>query len=269
MTTNNLLRGIKRHLPIILTVAGTVGTIATAIVSSKCTVKALATIDREEIEKGRPLENDEILKAAWKNYIPAALTAIATAACIIGSGAISKKQQASLMSAYMLLANSYKRYRSKVKQIYGEEGHEKVMASIASDKLAGIEQARDAAIYTPGFAKDTYLDWGVDDQETKHLFYESFGKRYFTSTINRVLQAEIAANHNLSLGGWVSLNDFYEFLGLEPVTGGDEIGWCVCDSYYVMEFDHYRAQLEDAPDGLEALVIDYSWIPQTEEELEL
>ena len=264
MTMNNLLRDIKRHLPIILTVAGTVGTIATAIVSSKCTVKALATIDSEEIEKGRPLENDEILKAAWKSYIPAALTAIATAACIIGSGAISKKQQASLMSAYMLLANSYKRYRSKVKQIYGEEGHKDIINSIGADTLEGVEKAKIQTIYKNDYLKKTTLDWGVDDQEVKHLFYESYGRRYFTSTINRVLQAELSANYNLAQDGWLSINDFYQFLGIDTVEGGDLVGWGVCDGNYVMEFNHYRAQLEDSPDGLEALVIDYEWIPEND-----
>lgn len=243
-----LLRGIKKAAPAVFTALSVAGVVLTAVVTAKCTIKAL-----EQAE-----ERDD----AWKCYIPAALTAIATAACIIGNGIFNHKQRASLMAAYALLSNQYKQYRTKAKEIYGEDANRKIQTAI-------IEQTNpDNVIKTPGIAHTTTLDWGLDYQETEHLFYESFGKRYFTSTISKVLQAEIALNHNIAVGGFVSINDFYEFLGLSTVCGGEEIGWSLCDCYYFVEFDHYRAKLEDTPDGLEALVIDYMWLPQTEDEIE-
>ena len=262
MNIRTILRPIKRHLPLILSIAGAVGTVATAILSAHGTIKAIAEIDSEEIEKKRTLERDELIKAAWKCYIPTALTAIATAACILGSGAVSRKQQASLIGAYTLLAGSYKKYREKVREVYGAEADAKILST-----MQHVEHTKsDQTMFTPGaIGESTTLDWGDDDDEVQHLFYDTVGGRYFTSTKSKVYQAEIALNHNLCLGGWVSLNDFYEFLGLETVTGGDEIGWCVCDSYYFMEFNHYRTRLTESPDGehWDAYIIDYEWIPES------
>ena len=252
MNLKPVLHKLKKATPFILSGLSVIGVAATAILSAKATVKALEKTETED--------------DAWKCYIPTALVAIATAACIIGNGVFNRKQQASLIAAYTVLEQSYKRYRSKTKELYGEDANKKIMNAIAVDKT------KDAGpILNPGLLGDTTLDWGVDDEETKHLFYDSFTHKYFESTISRVLQAEIAVNRNLALGGWVSFNDFYDFLGLEHINGGDEIGWCVCDSYYFMDFSHYPTQVEETQDGvpLTALVIDYEWLPETEEGLGL
>lgn len=37
--------------------------------------------------------------------------------------------------------------------------------------------------------------------------------------------AEYHINRNLALRGYVELNEFYEFLGLEPTAFGSEVGW--------------------------------------------
>lgn len=260
MNAKPFFHSLKRHLPLILSIAGAAGTIATAILSAHGTIKAIAEIDSEEIEKNRALERDELIKATWKCYIPTALTAIATAACILGSGAISRKQQASLIGAYTLLASSYKKYRDKVKEVYGKEADAQILST-----MSHVEHSKeDQHILTPNLGGDLTLDWGDDEDEVQHLFYDTIGGRYFTASKSRVYQAEIALNHNLALGGCVSLNDFYEYLGIETVTGGDEVIWCVCDSYYFMEFNHYRTHLTESPDGehWDAYVIDYEWVPE-------
>lgn len=238
-----LLRKAKKALPYILSGLSIAGVVATAIFSAKATAKAL-----EHVE-----ERDD----TWKCYIPTALTAIATALCIIGNGILNKKQQASLVAAYTLLASNYKKYREKTKEICGEETDQKIICSI------DVEEPKKEIIFNPGVVLPASLDWGIDEEETQHLFYEAFGKRYFTSTADKVRLAEMMMCNNLYSNGWVSINDFYRYLGLETVTGGDEIGWCVCDGCFI-EFDHYKSKLEDAPDGLEALVIDYIWIPEPE-----
>lgn len=241
------LKKLKKAAPYILSGLSVVGVVATAVLSAKNTVKALEQADKR----------DDV----WKCYIPTALSVIATAAVIIGNGVLNHKQQASLISAYTVLASTYKKYRDKTKETYGVEADRRIMQAIA------VEKPKPIVISRPGVTAVSSLEWGVDSQETEHLFYDRFSDRYFTSTINKVLQAEMNLSYDFSLGGWVSMNDFYELLGLEKVDGGDEVGWSVCDDLYFIEFDHYTELIEDprTDDSLEALVIDYIWPPDTQE----
>ena len=92
-------------------------------------------------EKGEELTNFEIVKTAGPAYIPATVTGIATIACIFGANVLNKRRQAALMSAYALLDTSYKEYKGKLKELYGEEVHQNIVNSIA------IEKADDVAIH--------------------------------------------------------------------------------------------------------------------------
>lgn len=251
MNYKPILRKLKKATPYILSALSVIGVVATAVLSAKATAKAL-----EQVE-----ERDDI----WKCYIPTALTAIATCACIIGNGVLNRKQQASLISAYTLLASSYKKYRNQAKEIYGPDADQKIINGMA------VEKAKmDFQIYSPDLVSTATSGWGREEDEVKHLFYDSFSERYFESTLSRVYQAELAINRNMnvSCGGFVTCNDFYKFLGLEPIAGGDEIGWAICDCYTFIDFSHHVQKIEDEPGGLVVYVIDYMWIPQTPEELD-
>lgn len=251
MNYKPILRKLKKAAPYILSGLSVIGVAATAILSAKATAKAL-----EQVE-----ERDD----TWKCYIPTALTAIATCACIISNGVLNRKQQASLISAYTLLAGSYKKYREKTKAIYGEEADRLIINGMA------VEQAKTGfKIYNQGLVNVTSSGWDHEEDEVKHLFYDTLSERYFESTLSRVYQAELALNRNMSVscGGFVTVNDFYKFLGLEPISGGDEIGWALCDCYTFVEFNHYSQKIEDDPGELEVYVIDYEWLPQTPAELD-
>lgn len=241
-----IFKKIKKAIPIALSIGSVIGVFATGVLSATATIKALEKVETQD--------------DAWKCYIPAALTAIATAACIISCGVLNHKRQASLLSAYALLANSYKQYREKTKEICGEDADRKIRQAIR------VEQPKKVEVRRSGLITCSTLDWGTDDEEVKHLFYDTYSNRYFESTISKVLQAEINIGNDFSLGGWVCMNDFYDQLGLEHVDGGDEVGWCVCDDLYFIEFDHRRELIEDTiyGDYIEALVIDYVWPPNTE-----
>ena len=102
---------IKRNAPTILTCLGAVGVIVTAVMAVKGTPKALTLLENAKEEKEEELTKLEKIKIAGPVYIPAIITGAATIACIFGSNSISKNQQATLMSAYALLDNSYKEYK--------------------------------------------------------------------------------------------------------------------------------------------------------------
>ena len=59
------------------------------------------------------------------------------------------------------------------------------------------------------------------------LFYEPESGRYFMSTWNDITKAanELNASALTNMSGVISLNDWFEKLGLDPVAMGEEVGW--------------------------------------------
>lgn len=223
----NLMKFVQKNSSTILTCIGAAGTIATAVLTGKATVKAVRIADGMQYfdpEIGYALEAPKkaIVKAVWKEYIPAAGVGIATIACIFGANALNKHQQATILSAYAMLDQTYKEYRNKVKETLGEESSKKVDDYIADEKCKA----------TPLVPK-----------EDQFMFYETFYGQPFTRTMDEVKDAEYRLNQKFAMEGEVTINDFYEFLGLTPILTGDFIGWKQEDSfddynYQWIEFEH-------------------------------
>lgn len=231
-------RSLKKASPTILTCIGAAGVVATAVLAVKATPKAdsLIKADSRRNHDGDPYAATklEAVKSCWKCYIPAAATGVATIICIFGANTLNKKQQASLASAYALVNRSYSDYKHKLKELYGEDAHKKIMESIAAEK-----SSMPPITATGGFSNSS-LEF-EDANEEQRLFYDSFSKRYFQATISQVLQAEYHINRNMVLGAFVTLNDFYDFLGISHVEGGDVVGWLLSDNMYWIDFDNSKA----------------------------
>lgn len=214
-TVNGLLRQsqrfIKKNASTILTTIGGAGVIVTAVMAVKATPKALQLIEQAEAEKREKLTKIETVTTAGVVYIPAVLTGTATIACVFGASILNKRQQAALMSAYALLDSSYKEYRSKVIDLYGED-----------------TQIKEEIV------KDKYEKTDIPDADDKMLFYDEFSKQYFRSTMIDVQNAEYFINRDLVMRDYATLNEFYDYLGIPPHPAGDELGWS-CG----MNFDYY------------------------------
>ena len=226
-------RFLGRNGSTILTCVGAAGVVATAVMAVKATPKASMLIEKAKEEKGESLTKFEIVKVAGPSYIPSIITGAATIACIFGSNIISKRQQATLMSAYALLDNSYKEYKKKTDELYGEEAGKHIREEIAKDKYTG--------------------DDALEDNE-KELFYDFYSGRYFESTKEAVMWAEYETNRALFVNGGVGINEFYEFLDNEKVRPRpeyDNIGWSCCqmeEMYWHpwIEFDHSETIIDDS-----------------------
>lgn len=126
---------LKRHSSTILTVMGAIGVGATAVIAVKDTPKALRILDEAEQEKGEELTVKEKIITAGPVYIPAIAVGVSTIACIFGANALNKRNQAALMSAYALLDQSYKDYKRKVSDIYGEDADKKIIEEVTKEEL--------------------------------------------------------------------------------------------------------------------------------------
>lgn len=255
-------KALKKASPTILSILGTAGVIVTAVLAVKATPKALERIEdakgTKQPENGERLTPMETIAACWQCYIPATATGIATIGCILGANILNRRQQAALTSAYALLNRTYQDYRKSVKNVFGEEGHKRVLQDMAVERVP-----EEHTIYTQGTFSSTTLDFCVPEEE--HLFYDIYSNRQFASTIGKVLQAEYHLNRMFALNGSVSLNDLYNYLGLEPVKDGDDIGWWVDDNdeIYWVDFDHSVTFIDDGPDRpqVECLLIEFAKPP--------
>ena len=232
----------KRNSSTILTCVGSIGVVTTAVLAVKATPKAIRLLESDEEEKGEELTTLETIKIAGPAYIPAAITCVSTIACIFGANILSKCQQASLMSAYALVENSYKEYKNKLKTLYGDDADKKITKEIV---------------------KDRYENYDVSVSDEKQLFFDYFSMRYFESTMEEVLIGENNFNKNLTLNGYASLNELYDSLGIPRVDYGYELGWSheaggAFYGYSWIDFEHEKITLEG---DLECCIISMSHEP--------
>lgn len=226
----------------ILTCVGAAGVVVTTVLAIKATTKASELLDQAEEEKGEELTNIEVIKVVSPVYIPTAVTGAATIACMFGANVLNKRKQASLVSAYALLDASFKDYKSKVIELYGKDADEKVRSEIA---------------------KDHYDGEGNNVEGDELLFYDQFSGRYFESTMANVIKAEYDLNRQMAINNGAYLNEFYEFLGIDTIKSGNELGWStgILESMYWaewVEFDHEKVTMDD---GLECYIISMRYEP--------
>lgn len=195
---------IKQNASTILTYIGATGVIITAVMASKETPKVLRLLEDAKEKKGEKLNKWEKIKIAGQAYIPSIATGATTIACIFSSNVISKHQQAMLISAYALLDNSFKEYKKKVDEVYGEKANKKIRKEIVKEKYIGSGKSIDNA---------------------KELFYDFYSGRYFESTKESVIWAQYETNRAMIVNGAVCLNEYYGLLGLEEKPEYEMLGW--------------------------------------------
>lgn len=251
----NVKTFFKRNASTILTCLGGAGVIATSIMSVKATTKVASLI--KNAEKGDELTKWETTKIVTPYYAPVVAIGAATITSIFGANLLSRHQQISLVSAYALLDGSYKSYKNKVREVYGEEAHQSIMDSIA------IEKAEDVYINSSYLCNSCNL--AVEEHSSEYkLFYDEYSERFFESTIEQVITAEYHLNRNYILRGSAVLNELYDFLGLEPTDYGNTIGWApLDDGMYWIDFNHRKAETKD---GTEFYVLEIPFAPTVDYE---
>ena len=233
----------RKHSSTILTVVGSAGVVATTVLAVKATPKALALMEEAKEEKGDELTALETAKVAWKPYVPATIVGVSTIACIFGINHLSTRNQASLMSAYALLDSSYKEYREKVEELYGDGSDVNVKQEIVKAKYGKLE--------------DVYEEEGTE------LFFDYEGCRWFWSTIEEVEEAEYKFNQQLTMSGFGCVNEFYDLLGLEHTDAGFQLGWSSFENDALYGLDSFKVNLEktEMEGGMECWIMTYPCPP--------
>ena len=242
---------LRKAAPTILSCLGSAGLVATTVLAVQATPTAIKLLKQDGIctkedMKTRP---KDVIRVCWKPYLATVLVGSASIVCIFGANILNQKSQASLASAYALANESYKRYRAAASKVYGEDADRKIKAQVAKDANVTCDGM---SIYSAD----------LDPNEDLILCYDMFSNRYFKSTIASVMNAEYHLNRNLVLRGDASINEFYEFLGIDHIDGGDEIGWSMSElvdnGLMWLDFENARSAIDG---GLMCCVVSPIWDP--------
>lgn len=248
---------LTKHSPEILTGIGVTGMFGTVIMAVQATPKALELIDaykttREESANIIPGETIivpeptklEIIKIAWKPYIPAALLGIASATCIVGASAVNAKRNAALATAYAISERTLIKYRDKVIDTIGEKKEKDIREKIAQDEVSK-KSSQDTQIIVTGKGNTLCMD--------------SISGRLFRSDIDKIRKIVNELNRQLLNSQYISLQDFYNEIGLKPTKNSDDLGWNLDDGLIDVSFSSCITD-DDEP----CIVVDYMVAPRYE-----
>ena len=166
----------------------------------------------------------EKLLVLTKHYSPAfAIMALSTGGLI--SVLVSKnKEIAGLALACAASEKLYSEYRQSVVDTVGEKKEIEIQDNLATKKV------QETAI--PETIKESLLI--ADDSSV--LCQDLWTGRYFKSTRQKIDSGLNEANAQLNDDGYLSLNDFYYFIGLDSVVGGVELGWSISNGTIKLEY---------------------------------
>lgn len=230
----NMKLFVRRNSGTILTCVGAVGVVATAITTAKAAPKAKEVLAMAEAQKGEKLTRMEAIRISGPMFLPSVIIGTATIGCIFGANLLNKRQQAALVSAYALLDSSYKSYRDKVAEVYGEEAEKSIKAAVAED----LSQDREEP-----------------ENENDVLFFDFISMQHFYSTLEEVMDATYRFNNNLAISKYSCVNEYLDTLGVPRVDWGYELGWNAYDfdtGEYKVDFVIEKTVHDD---GLEQYII--------------
>lgn len=212
--TTNIGKSLKSNSPTILTALGICGVIVTSYLTAKASFKAAEVINKEQweldsFEKSHPLDLKEKTKLVWKNYIPPVVSGAVTIGCILGANKSNGNKTAAAVAAYSLTENLFGEYRKKVVEELGERKEEKIRDEIAQEHVSKIPSREVVVTTVSGHV----------------LCCELYTGRYFRSDMETLRKAQNDLNVMVNNQIYVSLDEFYDLVGLQSTSNSDQLGW--------------------------------------------
>ncbi len=205
---------IKKHSSQLRTISEIVGGGLIIYFTASGTVKAVRKVDAYKAETGRDdLSTKELFQLCWKCYVPAATALASTVTVSAVSEHITrnahKEQIKGLETAYNLVKSTAQLYSEKVAETIGEEKEAAIKEEVKKERSEMIKN-------NPSMFLASSND--------RVLCVDSFG-REFETTVAMIENARNKANEVMIKCDYISLNDFYGFLGLSTTKMGDDLGW--------------------------------------------
>lgn len=241
---------LKKHSPEILVVAGIAGTVVSAVLACKATTKVAEILDEtkgtlDTIHEGMETgaingqeyttedgKKDTVVVYAQtgvklvKLYAPAIILGTLSITSILASNNILRKRNVALGAAYAAIDKSFKEYRGRVIECFGEQVDTELKYGIKAKKFEEIEV--DPETGKEKKVKKTVMVADPNLQSDYAVYFDSKSRNYETNPdYNRMfLKAQQAfANDKLQTRGHLFLNEVLDDLDLPRTPAGQIVGW--------------------------------------------
>jgi predicted HTH domain antitoxin len=238
---------IKKHSPEILLVAGVVGVVTSAVMACKATTKVNEILSnaKEQTDKVHQVLADETVPAEQyseedgkkdlaiiyvqtglnlvKIYGPSVILGTLSIASILASNNILRKRNIALAAAYTAVDTSFKDYRKRVVERFGEKLDKELRYDIKAEEVE--------TTVTDENGNETVVKEVVNTAHDKSVYAKCFDEYNPNWTKNAdlnfcfVKNVQNFMNEKLQSEGFVFLNDVYAALGFNKTTAGQLVGW--------------------------------------------
>lgn len=286
-TLNRATMFLRKHSPEILVFGGVAGMVASGVMACKATVhlpevrdKVQAKIDAVHNQKKNDACNAEddngrnIAKAYFqagveyaKLYAPSCIVGGLSIAGILAGNNILRKHNVALAAAYATLDTSYKQYRSRVADRFGEDVereilydiHEKTVKETVIDENGKAKEIKKKVAVSGCIGEYArYFEQGASIAWEPNMEYNMF----FLNLQQRI------ANDQLRAHGFLFLNDVYQMLGFPKTRAGQAVGWVYDqenadkyknDNYIDFRIQEIRRTDKNDPNGcVETILLDFN-----------
>lgn len=277
---------LKKYSPEILVAAGVVGTVASTVMACKATTK-LDSILEETKEKVDLIheysENEEFgdryspedakkdltivyaqtaVKVA-KLYAPAVLIGALSITSILASTNILRKRNIALAAAYATIDHSFKDYRKRVVERFGEEVDRQLKYNLKTQEIE--ETVVDPETGEETTQKKTVEVANIDGYSEYARFFDDGCKGWEKDAEMNLMflrAQQRYANDLLMARGHLFLNEVYDMLGIERTKAGQVVGWVYdpdrkdIDNFVDFGFaDCYKEKARDFINGYERTIL--------------
>lgn len=248
---NKTVMKLKKHSSEILVVAGVVGAVASAVIACKATTKvgkiteeakdmidsihesekngitpAGETYTKEDAQKELAITYVQTGVKYAKLYAPAVILGSLSITSILASNNILRKRNVALGAAYAAIDKSFKEYRGRVIERFGEQVDHELKYNIKAKKFEEVET--DPETGKQKKVKKTVMVTDPNLQSDYAVYFDNKSRNYETNMdYNRMfLKAQQQfANDKLQARGHIFLNEVLDDLDLPRFPAGQIVGW--------------------------------------------
>lgn len=242
---------IKKHNPEILIVVGVVGTVASAVIACKATTKVNKIIDdakdginniHEAVENGVTKAGETyVIEDSKKDlvivytqtgvklaklYAPAVIIGTLSITSILASNNILRKRNVALGAAYAAIDKSFKDYRSRVIERFGEKVDTELKYGIKAKKFEEVEV--DSETGKDKKVKKTVMVADPNLKSDYAVYFDNRSRNYETNQDYNYMflrAQQQFANDKLETRGHLFLNEVLDDLDLPRTSAGQIVGW--------------------------------------------
>lgn len=243
-TVNSCKLAVSKHSPEILVVTGIVGVVTSAVMACKETRRLDPVLeehkqDAEAVHKKYAQNPDEraekreltgvYLKTGLgfvKLYGPSVTLGALSITGILASNNILRKRNMALAAAYATIDASFKQYRGRVIERFGEQVDKELRLGAHQEKIE-VTETDENGKEKKVKKNATVVDNPMPSDYARYFAYPEARAAEPNADYNAFFlkaQQELA-NHMLRANGFLFLNDVYEMLGIEKSRAGQAVGW--------------------------------------------